>query len=662
MVQIAPGSDSVQITIIVPLTSPDVLYRLTIALIAPSGDTVFRGGPVAVEPFTGRSATIDSMPISYVGVGFDAASVEIVTMGARGFFGQAVTVDAVAKDGQGNPIPGTPILWSSLNPQLATVPDPGQGTVVAGMQRGSAQIVATLLTGPADTGSVMIQPPPSAVIGEGGDQQTGPVGGTLTMPLQIQVTGSDGLGVEDVSVDFTTPDGGSFTSSSVVTDATGRGQTQWVLGTVAGGQTAAASVSGAAQVQFVFNATATALAATGLDFGIQPSDAFVGAAIAPPVTVRAVDQFGNTDPSFTSDVTVGLGSNPGGAMLGGTLLAPASAGVASFADLTVDAPGAGYTLTATAPGVTAATSATFDVTVAPTSHQWVGGDAGGATDWFNPNNWDTGLVPIAVDNVLLPASAADQPVLTANASINDLVVESGATLDIGAFDLTATGDVDAGATIVGSGTVVLTGSGVTLQGTVPNLVVNGDVTLAAQTFVTANATVSGATAQLDLGADDLTVGADFAVDSDALLWMTDPSNVLVVGGHATFDGASTASPTSTLTGGVIRVAGDFTQLNTTSDEALQSQGTAVELNGAALQTVTFTGPVATTPPFTGSFFQQLDITNTAGGVLFADWGNVAGDLTSPATSRSKPTRCSRWPTRPISSSLAATPFSTARAP
>ena len=367
VVQIAPGSDSVQITIVVPLTSPDVLYRLTIALIAPSGDTVFRGGPVAVEPFTGRSATIDSMPISYVGVGFDAASVEIVTMGARGFFGQAVTVDAVAKDGQGNPIPGTPILWSSLNPQLATVPDPGQGTVVAGMQRGSAQIVATLLTGPADTGSVMIQPPPSAVIGEGGDQQTGPVGGTLTMPLQIQVTGSDGLGVEDVSVDFTTPDGGSFTSSSVVTDATGRGQTQWVLGTVAGGQTAAASVSGAAQVQFVFNATATALAATGLDFGIQPSDAFVGAAIAPP--------------------------------------------------------------------------------------------------------------------------------------------------------------------------------------------------------------------------------------------------------------------TSTLTGGVILVAGDFTQLNTTSDEAFQSQGTAVELNGAALQTVTFTGPVATTPPFTGSFFQQLDITNTAGGVLFADWGNVAGDLT-----------------------------------
>ncbi len=83
--------------------------------------------------------------------------------------------------------------------------------------------------------------------------------------------------------------------------------------------------------------------------------------------------------------------------------------------------------------------------------------------------------------------------------------------------------------------------------------------------------MSGASARLDLGADDLTVAADFTVDNDALLYMTDPSNVLVVGGNALFDGASTATPTPTLTNGVIRVAGDFTQLNSTSDEAFQSQ-------------------------------------------------------------------------------------------
>jgi hypothetical protein len=43
-------------------------------------------------------------------------------------------------------------------------------------------------------------------------------------------------------------------------------------------------------------------------------------------------------------VTVALGSNPGGAILGGTLSANASNGVAAFSDLMLNKAAAGYTL------------------------------------------------------------------------------------------------------------------------------------------------------------------------------------------------------------------------------------------------------------------------------------------------------------------------------
>jgi hypothetical protein len=66
--------------------------------------------------------------------------------------------------------------------------------------------------------------------------------------------------------------------------------------------------------------------------------------------------------SFTGDVTVALGANPGGAFLDGTQTVTAASGVARFAELSVNRSARGYTLVATAAGASAATSATFDVT------------------------------------------------------------------------------------------------------------------------------------------------------------------------------------------------------------------------------------------------------------------------------------------------------------
>src|SRR5205085_8209685 len=81
-----------------------------------------------------------------------------------------------------------------------------------------------------------------------------------------------------------------------------------------------------------------------------------GAAISPAVTVRLVDGNGNTITTANNAVTIALGANPGGAMLGGTLTVNAVNGVAAFSTLTLTRAAAGYTLTASAGTLTGATS------------------------------------------------------------------------------------------------------------------------------------------------------------------------------------------------------------------------------------------------------------------------------------------------------------------
>ncbi|MDQ6804907.1 MAG: hypothetical protein M3065_08045, partial [Actinomycetota bacterium] len=109
--------------------------------------------------------------------------------------------------------------------------------------------------------------------------------------------------------------------------------------------------------------------ATAVKFATQPDNARVGQVISgnaynplgPPVTVDIVDAMGNIVTGSSAPVTVALQSNPGSATLGGTTTVNAVNGVATFSNLTVNKPGLGYTLAATSPGLTGATSSAFDV-------------------------------------------------------------------------------------------------------------------------------------------------------------------------------------------------------------------------------------------------------------------------------------------------------------
>ena len=159
-VTVPAGADSLALELTVTLNEPNEVFQMFLDFITPppASDTAFRAGPVTV---TASSTSTEPVPVEvdavYVGVGANAASVVITTKGATVQSGQTVQLSAEALDGQGQPIPGTPIAWSSLDPTRATVPDPAVGLVLGGTEGGFARIVATLLTGPADTADVFVR-------------------------------------------------------------------------------------------------------------------------------------------------------------------------------------------------------------------------------------------------------------------------------------------------------------------------------------------------------------------------------------------------------------------------------------------------------------------------------------------------------------------------
>jgi hypothetical protein len=103
-----------------------------------------------------------------------------------------------------------------------------------------------------------------------------------------------------------------------------------------------------------------AAAATKLVVTAQPTVVVRSAPFA--LEVSAESAGGVLDTGYTGAVTVAFGSNPGGATLGGTLTVNAVDGVATFADLTIDAIDLGYTLTVTSGSLTSATTAAIEVT------------------------------------------------------------------------------------------------------------------------------------------------------------------------------------------------------------------------------------------------------------------------------------------------------------
>lgn len=113
------------------------------------------------------------------------------------------------------------------------------------------------------------------------------------------------------------------------------------------------------------------------------------------------------------------------------------------------------------------------VTVAGMTRIWTGN---ADTDWGTGGNWDVGVAPGPLDTAYIPAFRPFYPVLTSNVAIGGVTVTDGVTVSLNAFDLTAGGDVAAGATggiTSTTGRLILAGSNNTVRGRLPRIRVTG---------------------------------------------------------------------------------------------------------------------------------------------------------------------------------------------
>ena len=333
--------DSIDLSVSVPLIAGSEDLLLYLRLINAAGDTVFRTNPYP-QPVTVTASsrgTPIATTIAYVGVGFDAVAVTITTPDTAVFFGQTLQLDAVAFGPADSAIPGTPVAWRSLDSTRVRVPNRGVGQVVGGTVRGTARIVAQLLSGPADTVLVAAQPTAATLTRISGDSQTAVPGVALPLPLRVRVTATDGLGVR-VPVTFRALTAGDSVSAGLVlSDSTGYAETIAMIGPAAGPRSFQASVSGIAS-PVIFTATALSGAVASITLDRTVDTIARGATL--PYTATARDSLGNpvsvtigwssTVPSVATVDGAGLASAVGG---DSTKIVAAAAGHADTARLYV---------------------------------------------------------------------------------------------------------------------------------------------------------------------------------------------------------------------------------------------------------------------------------------------------------------------------------------
>ena len=186
------------------------------------------------------------------------------------------------------------------------------------------------------------------------------------------------------------------------------------------------------------------------------------------VTVKAVDRYGNVKTGQVDTVHL-------------TQTGPAAAFGSSAALVTGSA---GQTVTYSAYGTSTLTAVgkrltgNLIVPVAGVVRTWTAG--AGTTDWNTANNWSPAAVPMSSDSVYVPLSAPLDPVLASNVSILGVTVEDGASISLGAFDMTAGGSVTtgfSGGITNTSGRLFLSGIAQTVTGKLPPLRVTGTYSL-----------------------------------------------------------------------------------------------------------------------------------------------------------------------------------------
>ncbi len=275
---------------------------ITIALAGGTG----LGGTVTVSPQNGV-ATFSNLSVSTAGSGLTlmASSTNLQPATSTPF--------AISAPGGGNP-PSSPL-------KLAFLQQPSNA-----------------LTG------TIISPAVSVVV----EDANGNAVLTATNPVSLTLGGGTGL----TGVLTVTPQNGIATFSDLTVSTAGTGLTLTA---------ASPNLTSATSVAFTINTPSSGPppTPTRLAYLQQPTNAVAGTSISPSVRVAVEDASGNVLPTATNPITIAL---VGGTGLTGTLTVVPQNGIATFSDLKVSNAGSGYELSATSPGLTTATSSSFNIT------------------------------------------------------------------------------------------------------------------------------------------------------------------------------------------------------------------------------------------------------------------------------------------------------------
>lgn len=220
------ATDSSRLTVRLRATLSLPREQLSLSMELRSGKRLLFAGTRSFEAVEGTTVA-PIVPLQYLGPGTELTSLRVEPRDSVLKPGDVATFLVGAFQGS-IPVDSFYVGWSTSSPQ--SVPVNARGTLRAPGERGSVWLRAVAPTGIKDSTRVWFSPPPAAFERVAGDDQTGPVGDPLPVPLRVRVTASDGLGVPGTRVRFSGPFGSRVTDTLVITDAEGYGQTTAILG------------------------------------------------------------------------------------------------------------------------------------------------------------------------------------------------------------------------------------------------------------------------------------------------------------------------------------------------------------------------------------------------------------------------------------------------
>ncbi|HEX5632446.1 MAG TPA: Ig-like domain-containing protein, partial [Gemmatimonadales bacterium] len=272
------------------------------------------------------------------------AAVTVIPTNATVGFNRSGPLTAIALDGQGRELTGRTTTWSSNDEGGVAVTANG---TVTGLRVGARATITARVENQSATSTITVSNVVVSSIEITGSVASLPVGSSFTFDARTADASGNRLESRIIAWSSSDPTVARVSPTGVVT-----GLRSGAVTITARSEGLSASVPLAVAVG----------APARLGFVVQPTTVTAGSPITPSVQVEVLDDRGNRVTASQASVTLSLAANPGGATLSGTLVRSAVEGVATFEGLQLDRSGTGYRLAANAPNLTAATSATFDVT------------------------------------------------------------------------------------------------------------------------------------------------------------------------------------------------------------------------------------------------------------------------------------------------------------